>query len=315
MSPRVALVFSLAASVTGCKSDTDDTVPPPAPVGSGSGSAKSNFGAELNADLAGTAAPAGSAKAAAGSAASGSGVATSGSGSGAAASGSAVAASGSGSAVAASGSGVAASGSGSVVAASGSGTRPAVAASGSGTPPAVPATGSGPLKPIPVPVPATGSGSAATATAPPQSTAPRVPAKVSPELAAIKLSLQPNWDRDIGDPATISLSVKRPSGDPAIFSFTYGYDDPRAPADRDAYIHFLGDQKLLTVAVNRQRGSAWYLEGTDANGPAFRYLVNYGGKHLVCYGSLYKDAASSGMGDIRDEVINQAKKICETLAL
>ena len=299
MSPRVVLVFSLAASVTGCKSDTDYTAPPPAPVGSGSGSAKSNFGAELNADLAGTAAPAGSAKAAAGSAASGSGVAASGSGSG----------------VAASGSGVAASGSGSAVAASGSGTRPAVAASGSGTPPAVPATGTGPLKPIPVPVPATGSGSAAPATAPPQSTAPRVPAKVSPELAAIKLSLQPNWDRDIGDPATISLSVKRPSGDPAIFSFTYGYDDPRAPADRDAYIHFLGDQKLLTVAVNRQRGSAWYLEGTDANGPAFRYLVNYGGKHLVCYGSLYKDAASSGMGDIRDEVINQAKKICETLAL
>ncbi len=287
MLPRVALVFGLGATCAGCKADTDDSVPLPPPVGSGS--AKSTFGAELNADLAGSATPAGSAKPVA--------VPPS------------PPATGSGSAVAAP--------------ADGSGSPHAVPATGSGSGSPAAAAGSGNNKPValsvPVAVPAPpvapGTGSAVTATAPPQSSSPRVPAKVSPELAAIKLSLQPNWDRDIGDPATISLSVKRPSGDPAIFAFTYGYDDPRAPADRDAYIHFLGDQKLLTVTVNRQRGSAWYLEGTDANGPAFRYLVNYGGKHLVCYGSLYKDAASSGLGDIRDEVINQAKKICETLAL
>jgi hypothetical protein len=195
-----------------------------------------------------------------------------------------------------------ASGSGSAVAASGSGS--AVAASGSGS-------GSGSANPV-----AVGSGSGSSVPPPPPEVKPRVPAKVPPELAAIKLSLQPNWDRDIGDPATISLVVKRAVGDPAVFTFTYGYDDPKAPTDRDAYIKYLTDSKLLTVTINRQRGAAWYLEGTDANNTAaFRYLVNYGGKHLVCYGSLYKDAASSGMGDIRDEVINQAKKICETLAL
>ena len=278
---RAALVLVLTAAVAGCKADTDDSLPVPAAAGSGSGSAKHNFGAELNEDLAGSAKlPAGSAKLPAGSA---SAPVIAGSGSGASPS----------LAVVASG--------------SGRGTPSPVATTGTGTPPAVAA--GNPLPVLPT-GPATGSGSAAVALAPPQSSSPRVPAKVSPELAAIKLSLQPNWDRDIGDPATISLVVKRPSGDPVVFSFTYGYDDPRAPADRDAYIQFLGEQKLLTVKVNRQRGSAWYLEGTDAQGPAFRYLVNYGGKHLVCYGSLYKDPASAGMGDIRDEVINQAKKIC-----
>lgn len=151
---------------------------------------------------------------------------------------------------------------------------------------------------------------------PPPTDKPRVPAKVSPELAAIKLSLDPNWDRDIGEAGTISFVLKKPSGDQAVFTFTYGYDDPKAPADRDAYMKWLGEQKILTVELNRQRGSAWYLQGTDATGaPAFRYLVNYGGKHLVCGGLLYKDPESSRLGDLRDKVIIQAKEICETLAL
>ena len=41
----------------------------------------------------------------------------------------------------------------------------------------------------------------------------------------------------------------------------------------------------------------------------------YGGKHLICYGSLYKDAESSKLGDDRDQTLIQAKQICETLAL
>ncbi len=199
-----------------------------------------------------------------------------------------------------------ATGSGSPAAGSGNGSAAAVAVA--------PASGSGAGSAKP-PVVAAGS-NAPIPNAPPPSTSPRVPAKVPADIAAIKLSLQPNWDRDIGDPATISLVVKRPSGAPAVFTFNYGYDDPRAPIDRDAYLKFLTDSKILVVTVNRQRGSAWYIEGTDASGaPSFRYLVNYGGKHLICGGLLYKDKESSAMGDIRDEVVNQAKKICETLAL
>jgi hypothetical protein len=48
---------------------------------------------------------------------------------------------------------------------------------------------------------------------------------------------------------------------------------------------------------------------------AYRFLVNYGGKRLMCHGSLYKDQASAALGDLRDKVLIQAKKICETLAL
>jgi hypothetical protein len=171
---------------------------------------------------------------------------------------------------------------------------------------AVPDKGSAavPVKVVPVPPP-------------PVTDKPRVLAKVPADLAAIKLSLDPNWDRDLGDAGTISFALKKPNGEQAIFTFQYGYDSASAPAsDRDAYMAWLADQKILKVEMQRQRGSAWYLQGIDGTGaPAFRYLVNYGGKHLVCGGLLYKDAESNRLGDLRDKVIIQAKEICETLAL
>jgi hypothetical protein len=160
------------------------------------------------------------------------------------------------------------------------------------------------------------SGSAA---APPEP--PRSQVQVPAELAAIKLSLLPNWDRDLDEPGTISLAVKLPTGGTKTFAFHYGFDDAKAPADREAYKRWLGEEKLLLpradgTLLDRQRGSAWYLEGLGADGlGAFRYQVLYGGKHLVCYGSLYKDADSNPLGDIRDQTIIQAKQICETLAL
>ncbi|HEV7556043.1 MAG TPA: hypothetical protein VGO00_11335, partial [Kofleriaceae bacterium] len=141
------------------------------------------------------------------------------------------------------------------------------------------------------------------------------PPPVTPpaELAAIKLNMEPNWDRDSGEAGTISLSVK---GSQKVFVFRYGMDDPKAPVDRDQYKKWLGDQHLLSVTLDRQRGAAWYLEGTNGDGaPAFRYLVNYGGKHLICGGLLYKDPESNKLGDIRDRVIIQAKQICESMTL
>jgi hypothetical protein len=143
------------------------------------------------------------------------------------------------------------------------------------------------------------------------------PVKPSADLAAIKMDLLPNWERDLDEAGTIALSVKvRATGEMRTFTFHYGFDDARAPADRDAYVKFLGESKLLEVKLNRQRGAAWYLEGVDSSGrSAFRYLINYGGKHLVCFGTLYKDAAGNALGDLRDNVIVQAKQICETLSL
>ncbi|MEO8704795.1 MAG: hypothetical protein ABI867_32385 [Kofleriaceae bacterium] len=181
------------------------------------------------------------------------------------------------------------------------------------TEPPKPDTGKKPDKPE------AGSASAIPAPPPINLGAPRVAVKPSAEVAAIKLSLSPNWDRDVGEAGTISLVVKVPGGKPdetRVFSFRYGYEEAKAPADRDAYKKWLADNKVLTVILDRQRGAAWYLEGTDGGGaPAFRLVVNYGGKKLICGGSLYKDVSSNQLGDIRDKTIIQAKEICESVAL
>lgn len=146
----------------------------------------------------------------------------------------------------------------------------------------------------------------------------RGPVKVSAELAAIKLSLLPNWDRDIGQAGTFQYVVRiKGTQSTKTFTFHYGYDEPTAPKDHEQYKKHLQDTGALTGELrDRQRGAAWFLEGNDATGnPAFRYVVLYGGKQLICYGSLYKDADSSRLGDDRDQTLIQAKQICETLAL
>jgi hypothetical protein len=142
--------------------------------------------------------------------------------------------------------------------------------------------------------------------------------KVPAELAAIKLSLLPNWDRDIGQAGTFQYVVRiKGTQSTKTFTFRYGYDDARAPKDHEQYKKYLQDTRALTGEIrDRQRGAAWFLEGSDAAGmPAFRYVVLYGGKQLICYGSLYKDADSNRLGDDRDQTLIQAKQICETLAL
>ena len=138
------------------------------------------------------------------------------------------------------------------------------------------------------------------------------------DVAAIKLDMEPNWDRDFETAGTISFVLRVPSSaETRVFSFNYGYDFPGAPNDRDAYKKFLADRRVLDVTLDRQKGAAWYLEGNDDGGqPAFRYLVLYGGKRLVCYGSLYKTREATALGpDLRDKVVSAAKKICETIAL
>jgi len=148
--------------------------------------------------------------------------------------------------------------------------------------------------------------------------APRGPVKVSTDLAAIKLSLLPNWDRDIDEPGTFQYVVRiKGTQNTKTFTFRYGYEDAKAPDDHVQYKKYLLDTHTLTGDVrDRQRGAAWFLEGNDSSGqPAFRYIVLYGGKRLICYGSLYKDAESNKLGDDRDQTLIQAKQICETLAL
>jgi hypothetical protein len=143
---------------------------------------------------------------------------------------------------------------------------------------------------------------------------PKAPIAMTAELKAIKLSLLPNWKRDVVEPATISLEVDVQSKDvKETFKFRYGYEDAKAPTDREAFKKYLADAKILKVTTDRQRGAAWYLEGSDGAGQtAFRLVVTWGGRRLYCGGSAYK---TNDLGDIRDEVVVQAKKICETVAL
>ena len=141
---------------------------------------------------------------------------------------------------------------------------------------------------------------------------------VSPELAAIKLDLDPDWDRDLGEGATISFVLRVPNTNAKkLFVFHYGYDDPSAPGDPDAYVKWLTDHKVLTkVTLNRQNGAAQLIEGIDPTGnEVFRAVVTDRGKHLVCYGSRYRTPAYNPLGDLRDKVVFAAEKICETLAL
>ena len=304
----LSVVLVLAA---GCKSndggEASGTIEPS--TGPTRGSA-GGFSAGLASELAGSAKPATGSAAPAGSGSAGTGAAAVASGSGAA------------------GSGAVGSGAGSAGSAAKPVVTPPVVAAGSGagaaakpvaTPPVV-AAGSGAgsaAKPVvtpPVVAAGSGAGSAAKpAVTPPVVVAPKPPVAMSPELAAIKLSLQPNWDRDVEGPATISLVVRVSGKDPVVFKFAYGYDEAKAPADRDAYKKYLLEAGIMKVAFDRQSGAAWYLEGADPAGRAmFRIVVNYGGKHLVCGGSLYKD---SGLGDIRDAVLIQAKSICESIQL
>jgi hypothetical protein len=236
-----------------------------------------------------------------------------GSGDAKAGSGAPAATAGSGDVKAGSGAPVAKAGSGDPTPPAGSGAPVAKAGSGDPTPPAgSDAKPAGPDSAAAPPKIATGAG-------PVIQSSGTTPKKVAlpAELAAIKFGMLPNWERDVQDAGTLSLSVKIPGGtSSAVFVFRYGYEDASAPADRDAYKKWLATKQQLVVAQDRQAGAAWFLEGGDGRGnPAFRVVVNWGGRKLICYGSLYRDAASSKLGDLRDQTVLQAKQICETIAL
>ena len=307
---RTLLTCALLA-YAGCKSDASDTSDLETSAGPTKGSA-GGFSASLSAELGSGGSSAGSA-----GSTSGSGGSATSAGSTSGSDTSTANGTGSGSAVAmAAGSGAKA-GAGSAGSTTGSGAKAgsgsaAPVASGSGAGSAAPVAsgsgakaGSGSAAPVAsgsaAPV-ASGSG-AGSAVTPPKPV-------MTPELAAIKLTLQANWDRDVIEAGSLSLFEKNSN---ATFKFNYGYEDAKAPTEREAYKKFLADAAVLTVRADRQSGAAWYLEGTDASGhAAFRIVVKYGGKRLICYGSLYKD---SGLGDLRDSVLIQAKQICEGIQL
>jgi hypothetical protein len=141
-------------------------------------------------------------------------------------------------------------------------------------------------------------------------------AGLSAELASVKLTLNEGWARDSVAPGTFSFFAPGEGGKNIRFVFRYAYEDATAPTQREPYKQWLASTKAMTVTVDRQRGAAWFLEGTDGAGvPAFRYVITYGGRLLTCGGSLYKQGPAAGLRDLRDEIIMQAKRICESMDL
>ena len=313
MLRRAALAGAVILSVSCNRSEGGDI----GPLTSGSGSARAGSGGGFSADLAKELGAGSAAGPAAGSGDAKPAAAGSGDAKPAAASGDVKAAAASGDAKPA-----AASGDAKPAAAAASGDAKPAAASGDAKPAAAAASDARPgdarpgAKTAPPAVAVAGRRDANPAPAAPAS--PHGPVKLSAELAAIKLSLLPNWDRDVDEAGTFQYVVRiKGTQNTKTFVFHYGYDDAKAPVDHDQYKKYLQDAKVMTGEIrDRQRGAAWFLEASDADGaPAFRYLVLYGGKRLICYGSLYKDAESSRLGDDRDQTVIQAKQICETLAL
>lgn len=136
------------------------------------------------------------------------------------------------------------------------------------------------------------------------------------ELAAVTLTLNEGWVRDAVGPGTFSFFAPGEGGKNIRFVFHYAYEDATAPTQREPYKQWLASTKAMNVNVDRQRGAAWFLEGTDSQGVAsFRYVITYGGRLLTCGGSLYKQGPAAGLRDLRDEIIMQAKRICESMDL
>lgn len=136
------------------------------------------------------------------------------------------------------------------------------------------------------------------------------------ELAAVTLTLNEGWVRDSVGPGTFSFFAPGEGGKNIRFVFHYAYEDATAPTQREPYKQWLASTKAMNVTVDRQRGAAWFLEGTDSQGVAsFRYVITYGGRLLTCGGSLYKQGPAAGLRDLRDEIIMQAKRICESMDL
>jgi hypothetical protein len=180
-----------------------------------------------------------------------------------------------------------------------------------GDKPGTPVGATAPVTPTPTPTPATEAGSPKLI-----GTTGVATAGLSAELASVKLTLNEGWARDSVGPGTFSFFAPGDGGKNIRFVFHYAYEAATAPTQRAPYIQWLASTKAMNVTVDRQRGAAWFLEGTDGEGvPSFRYVITYGGRLLTCGGSLYKQGPAAGLRDLRDEIIMQAKRICESMDL
>ncbi len=100
--------------------------------------------------------------------------------------------------------------------------------------------------------------------------------------------------------------------DNATFIFEYGLDAKDLPTDPKEYAAVLEKSGVLEkITKNEKTANGHYYESADA----FRYVIVTGDKRIHCGGSLYKSEDYDKIPKVRDKVIAEAKKICQTAKL
>lgn len=95
--------------------------------------------------------------------------------------------------------------------------------------------------------------------------------------------------------------------DNASFVFEYAVDPKDMPTDPKEYAAVL-DKGGFKVTKNEKTANGHYYESEDA----FRYVVIAGDKRLHCGGPLYKSDDYNKIPAVRDKVVAEAKRICQT---
>lgn len=103
--------------------------------------------------------------------------------------------------------------------------------------------------------------------------------------------------------------------DNATFIFEYGLDSKDLPADPKEYAAVLEKSGAMEkITKSEKTANGHYYESAHA----FRYVVVAGDKRIHCGGPLYNDSAHKDYDTIpkvREKVIADAKKICQTAKL
>ncbi len=98
--------------------------------------------------------------------------------------------------------------------------------------------------------------------------------------------------------------------DNASFVFEYAVDPKDMPTDPKEYAAVL-DKGGFKVTKNEKTANGHYYESADA----FRYVVVAGDKRIHCGGPLYNSDDYNKIPEVRNRVVAEAKKICQTAKL
>ena len=156
-----------------------------------------------------------------------------------------------------------------------------------------------------------GSGSAATGSGSATVAAGSGSGSAAPDDGIKFDKLPDGWDAGGGKLDTFeAVNDSKFPVDNASFVFEYALEPKDMPTDPKEYAAVL-DKGGFKVTKNEKTANGHYYESEDA----FRYVVVAGDKRINCGGSLYKSDDYNKIPKVRDAVVAEAKKICQTAKL